>query len=136
LIGQAQTPNSIFCYHMEITLKDIVSILREFLQAPMQTNDNAPLQANVNIGKFVIIRCEAAGVHCGTLERVDGDMVTLSRSRRLWRWHAKAGVALSGLAVHGLETAKENKIDSVVDQIVLRNWCEIIPAPGLEKVWQ
>ena len=60
----------------------------------------------------------------------------LDRSRRLWRWHAKEGVALSGLAIYGLDTAKENKIDSEVNQIVLRNWCEIIPAPGLEKVWQ
>jgi hypothetical protein len=86
---------------------------------------------NVNIGQFVIVRCEAAGVHCGILINVTGDTVTLSHSRRLWEWNAKGGIALSGLAVHGLDLTENNKIDSAVDNLMVRGWCEIIPAPGL-----
>ena len=118
---------------MEITVKDILSFLLELpQQAPIQANDDAPIKPNANLGMFVIIRCEAAGVHCGILQSVDGDTVTLSESRRLWRWHAKDGIALSGLAVHGLDTEKSNKIDTLVKEIILRNWCEIIPALGLQ----
>jgi len=116
---------------MEISIQELLSFLQTSSGVHAQPTDNPPVQANVNIGNFVIIRCEAAGVHCGILDSVDGDTVTLSKSQRLWRWHAKAGVALSGLAVHGLDSSKDNIIDTLIDNIMLRNWCEIIPAPGL-----
>ena len=116
---------------MEIPVQELLSILQQ-LSSCKQPTDTAPIEINVNVGKFVIVRCEAAGVHCGILDSVDGGTVTLSKSQRLWRWHAKAGVALSGLAVHGLDATKVNKIDTVIDRIMLRNWCEIIPAEGLQ----
>ena len=47
------------------------------------------------VGKYVIARCYAAGVHAGTVESVDGENVILSNSRRLWSWKAADGVALS-----------------------------------------
>jgi len=124
---------------MEISIQELCSILRESqqqlaqpIEGPCQASHGAAIQLNPNLGKFVIVRCEAAGVHCGILDSVDGDTVTLSKSFRLWRWHAKGGIALSGLAVHGLDATKSNKIDTVIDRIMLRNWCEIIPAEGLQ----
>jgi hypothetical protein len=66
-------------------------------------------------------------VHFGKLSGYEGRTVWLTNSRRLWSWSARAGVALSGVAVHGLETAK-SKLDAQVPAIVLLDACEIIDA--------
>ena len=82
------------------------------------------------VGQYCICRCYSAGVHSGTVVSVDGDTVILKDSRRLWFWRAKAGVALSGLAQHGM---KEGKIDSLNPAIYLTGVIEIIPcAAGTE----
>jgi hypothetical protein len=85
------------------------------------------------VGKYVIVRCYAAGVHAGTVVSVDGENVILSSSTRLYKWVAKEGIALSGVAQHGLRT-KECKLDSVNPSIYLTGVCEIIPtAPGVRE---
>lgn len=76
------------------------------------------------IGKYCIIRARDAGVHAGTVVGVEGDMVRLANSRRLWSFTVKSGVALSGAAVHGL---KAGKLDSQINDIVVKGWCEILP---------
>jgi hypothetical protein len=76
------------------------------------------------VGKFVIARCYAAGVHAGTVESIDGENVILSNSVRLWSWQAKNGIALSGLAQNGL---KSGKIDTPNPFIYLTGVCELIP---------
>jgi hypothetical protein len=76
------------------------------------------------IGKYVICRCYSAGVHAGVLVSQVGDQAVLKDSRRLWSWKAKAGVALSGLAVNGLESGK---VDTLVDDIALTGVIETIP---------
>jgi ferredoxin-fold anticodon binding domain-containing protein len=63
------------------------------------------------IGKYVIARCYSAGVHAGTVKSADGENVILENSVRLWSWKAKDGVALSGVAQHGL-TKDKSKLDS------------------------
>lgn len=78
------------------------------------------------IGKYVIARCYAAGVHAGTVASVDGDNVILFDSRRLWSWKAKDGVALSGLAQHGPKDGG-CKIDVINPEIYLTGICELIP---------
>lgn len=77
------------------------------------------------VGQYVICRCYSAGVHAGTLVSVDGDKVILRDSRRLWYWRAKAGLALSGVAQHGL--AEDSKIDTMNPSIYLTGVIEIIP---------
>lgn len=79
------------------------------------------------IGSYCIIRCTQAGVHAGILKSHTGTEVVLKQARRLWRWHAKEGVALSGVAVHGLSTDDQSKIDSQVEAVWLADACEIIP---------
>mgnify|MGYP000060584300 CR=1 FL=1 len=74
-------------------------------------------------GNYVICRCESAGVHAGTLVSKKGQQVVLKDSRRLWSWEAKGGVALSGLAVHGL---KGGKLDTSLDLIELDGVIETI----------
>ena len=51
------------------------------------------------VGRYCILRCYAAGVHAGWLVSQTGDQAILRDARRLWSWRAKAGVALSGLAL-------------------------------------
>lgn len=77
------------------------------------------------IGKYVIARCYAAGVHAGEVVSADGENVILKNSRRLWSWKAKDGVALSGVAQNGLKS--EGKVDTVNPEIALTGVCELIP---------
>lgn len=85
------------------------------------------------VGKYVIARCYSAGVHAGEVVAVDGENVTLKDSRRLWSWNAKEGVALSGVAQHGLKTG--GKVDVVNPQIYLTGVCELIPvAAGVREI--
>lgn len=78
------------------------------------------------IGKYCIARCYAAGVHAGEVVSVDGENVVLKNSIRLWSWKAKDGIALSGVAQHGIDK-EESKIDSMNPLIYLTGVCELIP---------
>ena len=73
----------------------------------------------------VIVRCRDAGVHFGKLESYDGRTVYLANSRRLWKWKAAEGLALSSVAVFGIDKS-ESKLDALVEHIVLLDACEII----------
>ena len=84
------------------------------------------------IGKYVIARCYAAGVHAGEVVSVDGENVILKNSRRLWSWKAKDDVALSGVAQFGLNSGC--KIDAMNPEIYLCGVCELIPvAEGVKE---
>ena len=78
------------------------------------------------VGKYVIVRCYSAGVHSGILVSQEDDIVVLRNSRRLWRWVAKSGVALSGVAQNGI--TKSSKIDTINPLIMLKGVIEIIIA--------
>ena len=77
------------------------------------------------VGRYVLCRCYSAGVHTGTLVSLDGDRAILSDSRRLWYWNAKAGLALSGVAQHGLK--RNSKVDVLNPEIALTGVIEVIP---------
>jgi hypothetical protein len=83
------------------------------------------------IGMYVIARCYSAGVHAGEVVSVDGENVLLKNSRRLWSWKAKDGIALSGVAQHGIKS--DCKIDSLNPLIYLTGVCELIPATEMTK---
>lgn len=76
------------------------------------------------VGRYVLCRCYSAGVHAGWLVSQTGDQAVLRDSRRLWSWRSKGGIALSGLAVHGLASGK---IDTLLPEIALTGVCETIP---------
>ena len=78
------------------------------------------------LGKYCIVRCFHAGVHSGYVTEVDGEIVVLKDSRRLWEWTAKKGIALSGVAQYGV-VPRESKIDALNPTIYLTGVCEIIP---------
>jgi hypothetical protein len=77
------------------------------------------------VGRYVIARCYSAGVHAGVVESVDGENAILKDSRRLWSWRAKDGIALSGVAQHGLKP--DVKVDTTNPLIYLTGVCELIP---------
>lgn len=77
------------------------------------------------VGKYVIARCYAAGVHAGEVVSVDGENVILKNSKRLWSWKAKDGAALSGVAQTGIQTGC--KVDLQNPEIALTGVCELIP---------
>lgn len=76
------------------------------------------------VGEYVILRCFSAGVHAGILVSQTGDEAVLKDARRLWSWTANGGIALSGLAIHGL---KSGKVDTVLPKIALTGVIETIP---------
>ena len=82
-----------------------------------------------NIGKKCIIRCYASGIHYGTVAAHDGRQVTLTDSRRLWRWHTggkSKGVSLSAVAMTGIDATKST-VETVLPSITLLDAIEIIP---------
>lgn len=108
-------------------LKQIAAMFNRGPDQSSQTSIGAQL-----IGKYVIARCYAAGVHAGTVDSVDGENVILRDSVRLWSWKAKDGVALSGVAQNGIDRSK-CKIDSVNPVIFLTGVCELIPCSEKAK---
>ena len=84
----------------------------------------APAEKHPLVGRYVICRCYAAGVHAGTLVSQTGDQAVLANSRRLWSWTANSGVALSGLSQSGLKTGK---VDTLLPTIALTGVIETIP---------
>ena len=83
-------------------------------------------QPDPMIGQYVICRCYSAGVHAGVLVSQVGDVAVLKDSRRLWSWTAKEGVALSGVAQHGIKKEK-SKVDILNPLIRLTGVIETIP---------
>lgn len=83
------------------------------------------------VGMYVIARCYAAGVHSGTVLGVDGENCILQDSRRLWSWKAQDGLALSGVAQHGIKS--DSKLDSKNPMIYLTGVCELIPCTVIAK---
>lgn len=76
-------------------------------------------------GKWVVVRSGESGVHFGFLVGRQGGEYYLLNSRRLWSWEAKKGVALSGVAKHGINV-KNSKVDAEVD-IYVHGVIEVIP---------
>jgi hypothetical protein len=82
------------------------------------------------IGRRVVVRCYASGVHYGTLTAHEGRQVILTDSRRLWRWHTGGkdkGVSLSAVALTGID-ATRSTVEPALGEITLLDALEIIPA--------
>jgi hypothetical protein len=78
-------------------------------------------------GEAVIVRAKDAGCHFGYLEHFEGRVVTLSKSRRMYRWWSKTQMTLSAVAEFGLNEDKPLKIQNELPLIIIQDSCEIIP---------
>ncbi|GKS86506.1 hypothetical protein AVMA1855_20160 [Acidovorax sp. SUPP1855] len=106
----------------------------ELKQIASMFSGQAATQAPKNpvVGEYCIARCYSAGVHAGEVISVDGENVILKDSRRLWSWKAADGIALSGVAQHGVKS-KECNIDVLNPLIYLTGVCELIPCTKKSK---
>lgn len=94
--------------------------------ANLFTNTNNTLGLDdLYISKSVIIRTYSAGVWAGILTKKSGNEVILSKARRMWKWHAKSSISLSGCAVYGIKE-KESRIAPEVESVWLEA-IEILP---------
>lgn len=76
--------------------------------------------------KYVIVRGDRSGVFAGTLAAQDGRTVELHDCRRLWYWDGAASI--SQIAAEGVKYPKECKFTMKVQEIVILDAIEIIPA--------
>lgn len=75
--------------------------------------------------KYVIVRCDRAGVFAGTLKEKNGREVTLTDCRCLWYWDGAASI--SQLAVDGTKAPGNCKFTVAVGEIALLEALEVIP---------
>ena len=82
------------------------------------------------LNKTVIVRSNPSGCWHGTLQSLDGDTVTLTDARRLWRWWSAIGVSLSGVAAEGLRPSKLDQCHIAVPVAIATVFsvCEILQA--------
>jgi hypothetical protein len=93
-------------------------------QKQSKQQEQLPLTAKKDdVKPFVLIRARDAGVHCGTLELFDRDVVTLSDCRRVWRW--KGANTLHELSLRGADK-DYTRISEPVSRVVIIGACEII----------
>lgn len=76
-------------------------------------------------GKYVIVRCDRAGVFAGTLESHEGQRVTLRNARKLWRWYGATETLQ--IAAEGVNRPRDCRFTVEVDSIILTDAIEIIP---------
>ncbi len=83
---------------------------------------------NSHLGEKVIIRTYSAGVWFGKLVEKSGNEVILEDARRMWLWHAKKSISLSGVAVYGI-----NREKSKICPEIKKQWLEAIEIISLTK---
>ena len=76
-------------------------------------------------GKYVVVRCDRAGVFAGHLESHEGQQVVLRGARKLWRWHGATETLQ--IAAEGVKRPKDCRFTIEVDSITLTDAIEIIP---------
>lgn len=77
-------------------------------------------------GKYVIVRSDRAGVFAGVFKERNDQEVELTDCRRLWYWEGAA--SLSQIAVDGTTKPSKCKFSMAVNEILLFDVIEIIPA--------
>ena len=115
---------------MEINLDDLtIGQLKTIANLAQGLVPAAPAMFDIT-GKYVIVRANLSGVHAGTVQAVDKNQdgtlnVSLSNARRLWRWWAKDGVGLGGVAVSGLANRSEVRIGVTTPMVMVLQVFEV-----------
>lgn len=102
----------------EMKLGDVVALVNS-LKGGVEENKKHPA-----IGKYVVARCYAAGVHVGVLRDYDFKTrhATLTESRRIWSW--EGAFTLNAVAN---DAPTGGKISQEVDSVTVSQVEEIIP---------
>lgn len=78
------------------------------------------------MNRFVIVRCNSAGVFAGYLKEEDraNQRVELTNARRIWYW--KGAASLSQMAMEGVKCPNECRFPIAVDKVDLYEVSEIL----------
>jgi hypothetical protein len=79
--------------------------------------------------KYVIVRTSGAGVHCGELVSQTDATVTLTDTRRIWRWDTRndAVKAFTLSDVSRVGAGSGGRVSAPTSEITLNGWHEILP---------
>lgn len=111
-----------------LTTNDIKVISSIFAQLGASQEEPTQSIDNFAAGEIVIVRTLSAGVWCGYLSKKSKDEVVLVRARRMWGWHCKESISLSGVVAYGINRDK-SKIAPPVPTVWLEA-IEIMPITG------
>jgi hypothetical protein len=78
-----------------------------------------------DVGKYVIVRADRAGVFAGTLSEKSGTEVVLKGARHIWYWDGAA--SLSEMAIRGVSKPENCKFPEPLERIIVLGVIEIIP---------
>lgn len=81
--------------------------------------------------KYVIVRGDRSGVFAGVLKSRNGREVELTDCRRLWYWDGAASI--SQLATDGTKAPDRCAFTVTVDDILILDAIEIIPATDIAE---
>lgn len=88
-----------------LTIGDIKNIAAMF--PAIMAHDSATMTLDsFAVGQTVIIRTYSAGVWFGTLKQKSKNEVILIEARRMWWWHCKESISLSGVVAYGINRDK------------------------------
>lgn len=75
---------------------------------------------------YYIVRGDRSGVFAGEIEERKGQEVKIKNVRRLWYWNGACSI--SELALRGTQRPEDCKFTVTVEEIILTDAIEIIPA--------
>ena len=107
----------------KIILTGIKQILSNTENKTPEPQEKSQSQYDAFIGKYVIVRHRMMGVNFGKVVAFDDNNITLTESRKLWKWNIKdVGVCLEDVAISGLnpDTSK-SKVSSTVTLVIIPN---------------
>jgi hypothetical protein len=108
-------------------LKNLIESLK-VVEQPLKKSESGVDEGLCDqVGKYVVVRTYYAGNWFGKLERKCGKEIYLTEARRLWRWFAKEGISLSGVATYGIVHSK-SRIEAPLTGLVWLEAIEIIDA--------
>ena len=116
----------------DLTIGDAKSLLKAAKEVAALLGEGPALETgstSAMIGERCVVRTYSAGVHIGTVEKVDGTSVLLSDSVRLCKW--TGAFTLSEVATKGV--GADSRIASRVDLIELTQAIEIIPTTAAAR---
>jgi hypothetical protein len=79
----------------------------------------------INNETYYIIRCDRSGVFAGNIKEQNGQEVTITNARCLWRWEGAA--SLMQMAVDGTSAPNECKFTVTVPEITVLDAIQILP---------
>jgi hypothetical protein len=89
------------------------------------------MKIKTDVGSYVIVRTQNAGVFAGTMGLEKDNKVLLTDARRIWFWAGAA--SLSELATKGTSKPSECKFPAAVEEVKLFEVIEILAVTDVAR---